>query len=112
MTQFAQLTFDGFDAPSAKIVAITKVERHADPAWLQMADFAVQQLCRTEAEFTTDDVWEWLDRNTHLRPHEPRAMGAVMRKAAVVGLIEATQRYVQSRRDECHGRPVAVWRVR
>lgn len=109
MSQYAQLTLDGFSAPSAKIIAITKVEAHADPAWLEMAAFGVQQLAASRDVFTTDDVWEWLDRNTPLRPHEPRAMGAVMRKGAAAGVIQASGVYEQSRREECHNRPVMVW---
>jgi len=37
-------------------------------------------------------------------------MGAVMRAAARRGLIVKTDRVVNSRRAECHARPVAVWR--
>lgn len=107
---YAQLTLGGFNAPSAKIVAIARVESHADPAWLNIAEFAVSQLCVTEDEFSTDAVWGWLSRNTPLQPHEPRALGAVMRKAAIDGLIASTGRYQQSEREECHNRPVAIWR--
>ena len=112
MTQYAQLTLDGMDAPSAKIIAINKVEAHADPAWLSIAEFAVSQLCVTEDEFSTDAVWQWLSRNTPLQPHEPRAMGAVMRRAVRKGWIESTGRYEQSSREVNHQRPVMIWRSR
>ena len=112
MTQYAQLTLDGMDAPSAKIIALRKVEAHADPAWLDIATFGVKQLAVTQDVFTTDEVWEWLDRNTPLRPHEPRAMGAVMKKVAAEGVIEASGLYQQSAREECHNRPVMIWRSR
>ena len=112
MSNYAQLTLDGFSAPTAKIIATTKVEAHADPAWLEMASFGVQQLAASRDVFTTDEVWEWLDRNTPLRPHEPRAMGAVMKKVAAEGVIEASGLYQQSAREECHNRPVMIWRSR
>lgn len=110
MTQYAQLTFDGMGAPSAKIIALAKVEANADPAWLDIAAFGVSQLAASRDAFTTDDVWEWLDRNTPLRPHEPRAMGAVMRKSAAAGTIEASGLYEQSSREVNHNRPVMIWR--
>ena len=110
MTQWAQLTLDGFSAPSAKIIALAKVTAHADPAWLEVAAFGVRQLAASRDVFTTDDVWEWLDRNTPLRPHEPRAMGAVMRRAGTDGTIEPSGLYQQSEREECHNRPVMLWR--
>ena len=109
MTTFAQLTFDGMDAPSAKIIAIAKVERNADPAWIVSARAEVDFLAHVHDEFTTDAVWQRLDNHDTPAPREPRALGAVMRKAAVDGLIASTGRYQQSEREECHNRPVAIW---
>lgn len=110
MTTFAQLTLDGMDAPSAKIIAIAKVESHADPAWMRAARAQVDDLARIYDEFTTDHVWDFLDMPEHPKCREPRAMGAVMRKAAIDGVIATTGRYVNSNRAECHNRPVAIWR--
>lgn len=105
MTTFAQLTLDGFPAPSAKVIAINRVEQHADPHWLAAARTVVNGLAQLKDEFTTDDVWERL-----ALPREPRAIGAVMRKAAQDNLIAPTGRYVQSTREVNHQRPVMVWR--
>lgn len=107
---YAQLTLDGFNAPSAKIVAIAKVEQHADPSWLVSARQAVDNLAFLHDEFTTDLVWERLTLHDVPEPREPRAMGAVMRKAAADGLIEATGDYRQSTREVNHNRPVMVWK--
>jgi O6-methylguanine-DNA--protein-cysteine methyltransferase len=43
-------------------------------------------------------------------PPSPNAVGAVMRSAAVQGLIESTGRYVQSNRPSCHAAVVRVWK--
>lgn len=110
MTTFAQLSLDGFDAPSAKIVAIARVESHADPHWLDSACAEVDFLARAKDAFTTDDVWERLDNHDTPPPREPRAMGAVMRKAAADGVIEASGVYEQSSREVNHNRPVMIWR--
>ena len=107
---YAQLTLDGFEAPSAKIVAIAKAEKNADPLWMRAAEYCIEQACLNRDEWTTDLIWEQLDHANVPAPREPRAMGAAIRKAAVSGLIEATGRYVQSTREVNHQRPIMVWR--
>lgn len=107
---YAQLTLDGFEAPSAKIIAIAKVEKNADPVWMRAAESCIEQACLNREEWTTDLIWEQLEHAAVRPPREPRAMGAAIRKAAAAGLIAATGRYQQSSREECHGRPVAIWR--
>ncbi len=58
-------------------------------------------------EFTSDVIWDYLD---DIVPNEPRVMGAVFNKIARAGHIEATDRVRASKRRECHGRPVRVWK--
>lgn len=110
MTQFAQLTLEGFGAPSAKIVALARVEQHADPDWLTSARAEVDFLARARDAFTTDDVWERLENHDTPPPREPRAMGAVMRAAAADKVIEASGVFQQSSREINHNRPVMIWR--
>lgn len=110
MKQYAQLTLDGMDAPTAKIIAINQVERNADPSWLHAAALVIRALCRTQLYWSSDDVWAGLDILDVEAPHEPRAMGAAIRQAARLGLCEASGRYVASTRVECHARPLALWR--
>lgn len=43
-------------------------------------------------------------------PPSPNAVGAIMRSAAVQGLIEPTGVYIQSTRPSCHAAVVRVWR--
>jgi hypothetical protein len=101
--------YDTECAEAARDEAINRVEANADHVWLTGATEAVRMLARTRDEFTTDDVWNRLDNAGYQPPHEPRAMGAVMRQAARDGLVVKTDRVRNSVRVECHARPVAVW---
>jgi hypothetical protein len=93
--------------------AIDRVEEHAEPGWIDVAVAAVRVLRYRGAEFTTDDVWAYLEteiRPAQEPPREPRAMGAAMRQATRLGLCEATDRTTASNRPGCHRRPVRIWR--
>ena len=105
----AQLTLN-LDAERAKIIAIDRVEAGADDSWLAAAHLVVKTLAKVEDYFTTDLVWERLEFLGVEQPQEPRAMGAVIRRAVREGLIEATGRYEPSGRVDCHARPCMVWR--
>lgn len=95
-------------AHEAGVVAVAQVEANAEPEWLESAKRAVRIVALNHMMFSTDDVWDLLDS----APHEPRAMGAVMRIMAKQGFIVATGSYLTSRRVECHGRPVRLWMSR
>lgn len=56
------------------------------------------------AEFTTDLLWSMA-----VDVPERRAMGAVMKQASRLGLVERVG-FEVSKRPECHARPVARWR--
>lgn len=91
--------------------AIARADVNADPDWKEVALKAVRWLATESAEFTTDDVWWAL--NTYypnLGTHEPRALGAVMRRASRDGFIEPTNRVKESERAVCHRNPKKVWR--
>lgn len=88
--------------------ALFRVEAHADIDWKQSAELAVANAAR-RGLFTTDDVWAVLDAGT-ASTHEPRALGAIMRRMAKDGFITATDEWRVSSRPECHGRHVRVWR--
>jgi hypothetical protein len=87
--------------------------------WASVALSVVEAAARQErfeSGITTDDIWRALD-NMHLsRPDEPRAMGAVMRRAVKAGYITPTDRIVQSSRGRTsagtthHTAPVRVYR--
>jgi len=88
--------------------AIKKADDHANAEWKEAALDIVRVLSFSTERFTTDDVWEYLE-SAGRTTHEPRAMGAIMRKAVKEGYIRSTGEFVKSRRPECHCRPVAVW---
>ena len=58
--------------------------------------------------FTTDRLWWEVD--TLPAPRDPRAMGAVLRKAQGLGLIENTDERHISTRPQNHKRPITIWR--
>jgi hypothetical protein len=90
--------------------AVQRAEAHADDQWMEDARQALVVCARRGSEFTTDEVWSWLDWFSTATTHDPRAMGAVMRWAVQARLIEPTDRYTKSERPACHKRPVRVWR--
>lgn len=97
-------------AQAAKDEAVQRVERHARPEWLRCALLAVYDVARYRAEFTTDAVWALLDARDVPPPHEPRAMGPVMKRAVNLGYCAQTDRVRPSVRVVNHGRPIAVYR--
>lgn len=101
------------DGTAEREEAIARADEHADPDWKEIAYRAIVWLARVYSEFTTDDVWDamvrWYPQAT---THEPRALGAIMRKAARNGVIEKTDRVRESIRPVCHRNPKAVWRSR
>lgn len=88
--------------------AIDRVER-ASGEWQVDALAAIRGVAAAQAELTTDDVWRALGRDPEV---EGRAMGAAMRQAAKLGLIERTDRTVRSLRVACHRRDLRVWTSR
>ena len=85
--------------------AIARAEAHANEEWSEtfyktICLFADEGLWFTSAEVCAampDDV----------STHEPRAIGAVLRRAKRNGLIATTDHY---RQTGSHGRPQRVWR--
>ena len=105
----APASYDATAAAAARDEAMERVEEHADDAVLAAADTAVKYLASTRDEFTIDAVQYLLDQQG-LAFREPKALGPVMRRAALAGLIEGTDRWVNSVRVSNHRRPVRVWR--
>jgi hypothetical protein len=88
---------------------IGQAEKNANQTWFNEAMFWVEVVAKYKPEFTTDDVWGWLESDMEPGTHDNRAMGAVMRKAQRKGWIEPTDRVRKSTRAVCHSRPVRVW---
>src|SRR6516162_3965343 len=79
-----------FDAGAGQALAeeaIERVEAAADRHWKQAAYEAVEQVARTHWRFTTDHVWRELFLfHSDGYAREPRAMGAIMRRAMLDGI--------------------------
>lgn len=105
-----QLPLRGIDPERDAAVdrILTQVECNAGQAWIAHALNAVWSAASIYGSITTDQVWERITWT----PREPRAMGAVMRKATGEGWIRPTNHYERSRRSECNHRPVKVYRSR
>ncbi len=95
-------------AQEAREQAVKRVAVNADPEWMTLALATICDLARVRDTMTTDDIWEAMHPHETFT-HEPRAMGAAMRRAARNGWIEATPDYRSSARPSCHARPVRVW---
>lgn len=98
-----------FEAQQARDAAIAIVDANADQEWLSQAVKVIGLLSKSYDAFTTDHVWRELNRR-ELSVREPRAIGAAMKRAKGLGLIEPTGQYVPSARPESHCRPIRVWR--
>lgn len=95
-------------ATEARECAIDKVEGAAGDLPLAKALVAVDRAARKWPDgFTTDDV---LALSGDVGFHEPRAWGAVMRKARKAGICEPTGEQRTSTSARCHARPKRVWR--
>lgn len=94
-------------APTAEPDAsIDRAQKAAGEAWNILADAAIRFVAEENEFFTTDLIWERISEPLN----SPRALGARMRAAKKAGLIEATDRYVPSTSEDCHYRPIRVWR--
>lgn len=104
--------FDAVESAKAREKAIRQVAESADPEWMRVALEAVRYIAERREEFTTDAVWYRLEQMGAKVPHEPRALGPLMRVSVTMGLADPTDRTVKSIRKACHRRPLRVWRSR
>lgn len=103
-----QHEFDLDQGRSARDQAIRDVGDHAE----EEADRLYEAACsvaRLGEPFTTDDVWKAAGP---CESHDPRVMGAVMRRLQRAGHARPTNRYESSELVACHARPKRVWEAR
>lgn len=93
---------------AARDDAINRVEAHANPEWKEVAYVTALGVARVRRFFTSEDVWDALSGDA--RTHEPRAMGAVMRRLRKENVVEPTDQFITSTSPLGHGRPSRVWR--
>lgn len=75
--------------------------------WRKMAMDTLWQLCRSQAEVTTDDLWENLAADP---PGHHSVVGALWLEAIRVGMVEKTGRTVKTRRTVANARDVPVYK--
>jgi hypothetical protein len=100
--------FDPDEGDRRREDGIARADEHAPPDWKAMAETAIASIPPCEA--TTDIVWDYLAQVGAPKPHEPRAMGAVMRKMARAGYCEPTDRFAPTKIPSAHRSPIRVWR--
>ena len=110
MTQ--QRTFDFAAAALARDEAIDRVEAHTELNWADAALDAVRLTALALDSFIVDEVWVRISPDCGEEPHEPRAMGAVMRRARIAGWVEPTDDFQPSARVTAHRNPRRIWRSR
>ena len=94
-------------ADQSRDEALNVVQLHAAKEWWVQAERALHRLCLRQSHLTSEDLWREIPRE--YRTHEPKAIGAILRKAA--GLwISPTTTYVKGTRKESHSRPILRWR--
>jgi hypothetical protein len=103
--------FDAALGEAAKEEAVSRVEANASRAWLDAAWEALRFSSQHYREITADEVWALLWTDGVAAPHDPRAMGAIMRRAVREGLLAATSEFRPSALPQNHRRPVRVYRV-
>jgi hypothetical protein len=97
---------DLLDVLAARDEAIERVDANANSEWKHVAYVTALEVAQRLHRFTSDDVWNAL---TNVNTHEPRAMGAVMKRLHKEGHITPTTDFITSTSPRSHGRPVRVW---
>lgn len=100
------------DGQGALLDALGRVEEHATPEWIDLATQCGAWLSENRQQWSADDLWERMEtRHPDVTTHEPRALGAVVRRLKSAGHIDAEPvRYVKSKRAQSHLRPIPVHR--
>lgn len=86
-------------ARAERDAAMVQVAEHTDPEWELAAVGAITWCATNRPEgFTSDDVWQRLADLQVRAPHEPRALGPIVKRAVKAGAIEWTGGYTASAR--------------
>jgi len=87
--------------------AIDIAETHADMNWKEVAYLTAIQVATRQRTLVSEDVWDNMPAGTET--HEPRAMGAIMRRLRKDNIIVPTEQFIVSTSPKGHGRPSRVW---
>jgi|TARA_R110000851_G_scaffold88336_1_gene192995 hypothetical protein len=89
-------------------ISMSQVERNAHELWKEAALEAVIKTAKSNSEFTSDTVW--LNIESDVRTHEPRAMGPIMMRAKKLGWVEPSLEFRPSTKRSQHAQPLRVWK--
>lgn len=99
------------DGVALRDEALERVEANANEQWMHTAWQVLCRVARMDDEFTSDAVWDILNaEHPEVHTHEPRAMGALMKRGQRAGLMEPTDKFVRTPRPQAHKAPVMVWK--
>lgn len=96
---------DAAVADAKKQQALEQVYANAPDLWKKEAASAVIAVAYALPEFTSDDVWKIL-----WKPPESRALGPIIRKAAIDGYVEKTERRRATSQVSRHYTDVTIWK--
>lgn len=85
-----------------------QAKEHADSMWLYMATATVRNLAIERSVLTADDVLHELNK-TPFQTGDNRALGPVMKMAALNGWIRKTDQFTESTNKLKHQSPTRVW---
>ena len=113
MTLQFEIDFSQRLPPSAQ-EGMAVADSHADPVWKRWIDGCIQQVARSQQEFTVDDVLEALEKLPNPPDtHNLAALGPRMKEVAkTLGYMEPTEKVKRSKRPEKNGNLHRVWRSR
>jgi hypothetical protein len=101
--------FDALETERRTEHGIARAKANTPPEWRERALMAVEYLSRARQTFTADDVWQFL-HDAHVEmPHEPSALGPIMREASKKGWIRFTGQMTKSQRPVSHQNLLRVW---
>lgn len=106
--------YSGIAAPTGQELALegmTRAVEHADREIENWSDRAMQYLrifAQMERRFMSEQVRAWAEEKGLESPPDPRAWGAVMRRAVIERLVRADG-YEPSKNPKAHHRPTQVW---
>jgi hypothetical protein len=96
---------DAEESATAAAEGIARAEAGATDEWRAEALEAVRRAATQKMFITADDVWAILDK-----PEEPRALGAILLRAARAGWLERTGRTKTTTQVSGHCHPVSIWK--
>lgn len=101
--------FDAMLSDRARDNALRRVAHNVDTTWATAAERAIHTVAARQPSLTSDDVWQLLQTWNVAPPHEPRAMGAMMKRAQKQGWIKPTSTFKPTTRVQAHSSPTRVW---